>query len=31
MASSVIDSFLFRDSFGTPTMRAAFDDRHLIR
>ena len=31
MASTVIDSVLFRDSFGTPAMRAIFDDRELIR
>ncbi len=31
MASNVIDSILFRDSFGTPAMRAIFDDRELIR
>lgn len=31
MASNVIDSILFRDSFGTPEMRAIFDDRELIR
>jgi len=30
MASTVIDSVLFRDSFGTPAMRAIFDDRALI-
>ena len=31
MASTVIDSVLFRDSFGTPAMRAIFDDHELIR
>ncbi len=31
MASTVLDSILFRDSFGTPQMRAVFDDRELIR
>ena len=31
MASTVIDSVLFRDSFGTPAMRAIFDDRELMR
>lgn len=31
MASSVLDSILFRDSFGTPAMRAVFDDRELLR
>ncbi|GKW06951.1 MULTISPECIES: class-II fumarase/aspartase family protein [Pectobacterium] len=31
MASNVLDSVLFRDSFGTPEMRAIFDDRELIR
>lgn len=31
MASNVLDSILFRDSFGTPEMRAIFDDRELIR
>jgi 3-carboxy-cis,cis-muconate cycloisomerase len=31
MASNVLDSVLFRDSFGTPRMRAVFDDRALIR
>jgi 3-carboxy-cis,cis-muconate cycloisomerase len=31
MASNVLDSVLFRDSFGTPAMRAVFDDRELIR
>lgn len=31
MASNVLDSVLFRDSFGTPQMRAVFDDHELIR
>lgn len=31
MASNVLDSVLFRDSFGTPEMRAIFDDRELVR
>ncbi|CRY54845.1 adenylosuccinate lyase [Yersinia intermedia] len=31
MASNVLDSILFRDSFGTPEMRAIFDDHQLIR
>ncbi len=31
MAATVLDSFLFRDAFGTPAMRAVFDDRELIR
>ncbi|MGV3951954.1 class-II fumarase/aspartase family protein [Citrobacter freundii] len=31
MASNVLDSVLFRDSFGTPAMRAVFDDRELVR
>lgn len=31
MSSSVLDSILFRDSFGTPAMRAVFDDQELIR
>ena len=30
MPSTVIDSVLFRDSFGTPRMREVFDDRNLI-
>jgi 3-carboxy-cis,cis-muconate cycloisomerase len=30
MASTVFDSILFRDSFGTAQMRAVFDDRTLI-
>ena len=31
MPSNVLDCVLFRDSFGTPAMRAVFDDRELIR
>ena len=31
MPSNVLDSVLFRDSFGTPQMRAVFEDRELIR
>lgn len=31
MATTVLDSFLFRDAFGTPAMRAVFDDHELIR
>lgn len=31
MASNVLDSILFRDAFGTPEMRAIFDDRELVR
>ncbi len=31
MASSVLDSILFRDSFGTPSMRAVFDDHEPDR
>jgi 3-carboxy-cis,cis-muconate cycloisomerase len=31
MAATVLDSILFRDAFGTPAMRAVFDDRELIR
>ncbi|WP_409309814.1 adenylosuccinate lyase family protein [Pectobacterium sp. B1J-3] len=31
MASNVLDSVLFRDAFGTPEMRAIFDDHELIR
>lgn len=31
MAATVIDSILFRDAFGTPAMRAVFDDRELLR
>ena len=30
MASTVFDSILFRDAFGTPEMRAIFSDRALI-
>jgi 3-carboxy-cis,cis-muconate cycloisomerase len=30
MATTVLDSILFRDSFGTPRMREIFDDRTLI-
>lgn len=30
MASSVFDSVLFRDMFGTPAMRAIFDDRAFV-
>ncbi len=30
MASTVLDSALFRDSFGTPAMRAIFDDAALL-
>lgn len=30
MASNVLDSLLFRDAFGTPQMRAVFDDHALI-
>lgn len=30
-ASTVIDSILFRDAFGTPTMREIFSDRTLVR
>ncbi len=30
MATTVLDSVLFRDAFGTPAMRAIFDDRALI-
>ena len=30
MATTVLDSVLFRDMFGTPAMRAIFDDRALI-
>ena len=29
-ASTVIDSILFRDAFGTPAMRAIFSDHALI-
>lgn len=31
MAATVLDSILFRDAFGTPAMRAVFDDRELVR
>ena len=30
MASTVLDSVLFRDSFGTPAMRGIFEDRALL-
>ncbi len=30
MATTVLDSVLFRDAFGTPRMRAIFEDRALI-
>lgn len=30
MATTVLDSVLFRDAFGTPAMRAVFDDRALV-
>jgi 3-carboxy-cis,cis-muconate cycloisomerase len=30
MATTVLDSVLFRDSFGTPRMRAIFEDRALV-
>jgi 3-carboxy-cis,cis-muconate cycloisomerase len=30
MASTVLDSVLFRDSFGTPAMRAIFEDAALL-
>jgi 3-carboxy-cis,cis-muconate cycloisomerase len=30
-ASTVVDSILFRDAFGTPAMRAVFADRSLIQ
>ena len=30
MATTVLDSVLFRDSFGTPRMRDIFDDRALV-
>lgn len=30
MSSTVFDSILYRDSFGSPEMRAVFDDKHLI-
>ncbi|SMC96346.1 3-carboxy-cis,cis-muconate cycloisomerase [Lentzea albidocapillata] len=29
-ASTVFDSFLFRDMFGTPSMRAVFDDQSFV-
>ena len=31
MASTVFDSILFRDAFGTPRMREIFSDRALIQ
>ena len=31
MASTVVDSILFRDAFGTPRMREIFSDRALIQ
>jgi len=31
VATTVLDSVLFRDAFGTPTMRAIFEDRALVR
>jgi 3-carboxy-cis,cis-muconate cycloisomerase len=31
LASTVIDSVLFRDSFGTPAMRELFSDRALVQ
>src|SRR5215831_18155463 len=31
LASTVVDSILFRDSFGTPKMRELFSDRALIQ
>jgi 3-carboxy-cis,cis-muconate cycloisomerase len=31
LASTVIDSVLFRDSFGTPAMRELFSDRTLVQ
>ncbi len=31
MASTVVDSILFRDAFGTPAMRDIFADRALIQ
>ena len=31
MGSTVIDSVLYRDSFGTPAMRAIFSDHELVR
>lgn len=30
MSSTVFDSILYRDAFGTPEMRNVFDDHHLI-
>ncbi len=30
MATTVLDSVLFRDAFGTPAMRAVFEDRALV-
>jgi 3-carboxy-cis,cis-muconate cycloisomerase len=30
VATTVLDSVLFRDAFGTPAMRAIFDDRALV-
>ena len=30
MSSTVFDSILYRDAFGSPEMRAIFDDHHLI-
>jgi len=30
MATTVLDSVLFRDAFGTPAMRAIFEDRALV-
>jgi 3-carboxy-cis,cis-muconate cycloisomerase len=30
LATTVLDSVLFRDSFGTPRMREIFEDRALI-
>jgi 3-carboxy-cis,cis-muconate cycloisomerase len=31
VATTVLDSVLFRDSFGTPRMREVFEDRALVR
>jgi 3-carboxy-cis,cis-muconate cycloisomerase len=31
LASTVFDSILFRDAFGTPKMREIFSDRALIQ
>jgi 3-carboxy-cis,cis-muconate cycloisomerase len=31
MPSHVVDSLVFRDFYGTPEMRAVFDDRHLVQ